>query len=256
MILAIDIGNSNIVVGCIDDTTTYFVERLSTDNGKTDLEYAIGLKAILELYNISPNSIHGGIISSVVPPLSNTMSRAVEKVIGKAPLLIGPGVKTGLNITIDNPAQLGSDLVVDAVAAMHQYPVPLIVIDMGTATTMSVIDKDKKYIGGVIIPGLRVATDSLISKTSQLPKISLETPPHAIGKNTIDCMKSGAIFGNAALIDGMIDRIEGELGMTATVIATGGLARFILPHCTHSITYDDALLLKGLQIIYKKNVQL
>ena len=256
MILAIDIGNSNIVVGCIDDTTTYFVERLSTDNGKTDLEYAIGLKAILELYNISPNSIHGGIISSVVPPLSNTMSRAVEKVIGKAPLLIGPGVKTGLNITIDNPAQLGSDLVVDAVAAMHQYPVPLIVIDMGTATTMSVIDKDKKYIGGVIIPGLRVATDSLISKTSQLPKISLETPPHAIGKNTIDCMKSGAIFGNAALIDGMIDRIEGELGMTATIIATGGLARFILPHCTHSITYDDALLLKGLQIIYKKNVQL
>ena len=256
MILAIDIGNSNIVVGCIDDTTTYFVERLSTDNGKTDLEYAIGLKAILELYNISPNSIHGGIISSVVPPLSNTMSRAVDKVIGKAPLLIGPGVKTGLNITIDNPAQLGSDLVVDAVAAMHQYPVPLIVIDMGTATTMSVIDKDKKYIGGVIIPGLRVATDSLISKTSQLPKISLETPPHAIGKNTIDCMKSGAIFGNAALIDGMIDRIEGELGMTATVIATGGLARFILPHCTHSITYDDALLLKGLQIIYKKNVQL
>ena len=256
MILAIDIGNSNIVVGCIDDTTTYFVERLSTDNGKTDLEYAIGLKAILELYNISPNSIHGGIISSVVPPLSNTMSRAVEKVIGKAPLLIGPGVKTGLNITIDNPAQLGSDLVVDAVAAMHQYPVPLIVIDMGTATTMSVIDKDKKYIGGVIIPGLRVATDSLISKTSQLPKISLETPPHAIGKNTIDCMKSGAIFGNAALIDGMIDRIEGELGMTATVIATGGLARFILPHCTQSITYDDALLLKGLQIIYKKNVQL
>lgn len=256
MILAIDIGNSNIVVGCIDDTTTYFVERLSTDNGKTDLEYAIGLKAILELYNISPNSIHGGIISSVVPPLSNTMSRAVEKVIEKAPLLIGPGVKTGLNITIDNPAQLGSDLVVDAVAAMHQYPVPLIVIDMGTATTMSVIDKDKKYIGGVIIPGLRVATDSLISKTSQLPKISLETPSHAIGKNTIDCMKSGAIFGNAALIDGMIDRIEGELGMTATVIATGGLARFILPHCTHSITYDDALLLKGLQIIYKKNVQL
>ena len=256
MILAIDIGNSNIVVGCIDDTTTYFVERLSTDNGKTDLEYAIGLKAILELYNISPNSIHGGIISSVVPPLSNTMSRAVEKVIEKAPLLIGPGVKTGLNITIDNPAQLGSDLVVDAVAAMHQYPVPLIVIDMGTATTTSVIDKDKKYIGGVIIPGLRVATDSLISKTSQLPKISLETPPHAIGKNTIDCMKSGAIFGNAALIDGMIDRIEGELGMTATVIATGGLARFILPHCTHSITYDDALLLKGLQIIYKKNVQL
>ena len=256
MILAIDIGNSNIVVGCIDDTTTYFVERLSTDNGKTDLEYAIGLKAILELYNISPNSIHGGIISSVVPPLSNTMSRAVEKVIGKAPLLIGPGVKTGLNITIDNPAQLGSDLVVDAVAAMHQYPVPLIVIDMGTATTMSVIDKDKKYIGGVIIPGLRVATDSLISKTSQLPKISLETPPHAIGKNTIDCMKSGAIFGNAALIDGMIDRIEGELGMTATVIATGVLVFFILPHCTHSITYDDALLLKGLQIIYKKNVQL
>ncbi len=254
MILAIDIGNSNIVVGCIDKNTTYFVERLSTDNGKTDLEYAIGLKTILELYNISPTSIDGGIISSVVPPISNTIKRAVEKVIGKEPLLIGPGVKTGLNITIDNPAQLGSDLVVDAVAALHQYPVPLIVIDMGTATTMSVINKDKKYIGGVIIPGLRVATDSLISRTSQLPKISLETPQHAIGRNTIDCMKSGAIFGNAALIDGMIDRIERELGMQATVIATGGLARFIIPHCSHKITYDDDLLLKGLQIIYNKNV--
>ena len=254
MILAIDIGNSNIVVGCIDKNTTYFVERLSTDSGKTDLEYAIGLKTILELYNISSTSIDGGIISSVVPPISNTIKRAVEKVIGKEPLLIGPGVKTGLNITIDNPAQLGSDLVVDAVAALHQYPVPLIVIDMGTATTMSVINKDKKYIGGVIIPGLRVATDSLISRTSQLPKISLETPQHAIGRNTIDCMKSGAIFGNAALIDGMIDRIERELGMQATVIATGGLARFIIPHCSHKITYDDDLLLKGLQIIYNKNV--
>ena len=253
MILAVDIGNSNIVVGCIDGEKTYFVERLSTDRGKTDLEYAISIKIILDLYHILPENLEGSILSSVVPPLSSVIKRSVEKVLKKEALLVGPGIKTGLNIKIDNPGQLGSDLVVDAVAAIYEYPTPLIVIDMGTATTMSVIDETGQYLGGAIIPGLRVSLDSLTSRTSQLPRVSLEAPRSVIGKNTIECMKSGAILGNASLLDGMIDRINEELGKEATVVATGGLVSFIAPHCRHSIICDDNLLLKGLWILYQKN---
>lgn len=253
MILAIDIGNSNIVIGCIDKENTYFVERLSTNHSKTDLEYAINIKSILDLYHITSEAIEGSIISSVVPPLSNVMKRAVWKCLGKQAMIVGPGLKTGLDIKIDNPGQLGSDLVVDAVAAIAEYPVPAIVIDMGTATTFSVINEKKTYLGGAIIPGVRISLDSMTSRTSQLPKISLEAPRHTIGKNTIECIKSGAIYANASMIDGMIERINEELGREATIIATGGLSAFIIPHCKKKIIYDDNLLLKGLQIIYNKN---
>ena len=253
MILAIDMGNTNIVVGGIDEQTTYFVERISTDHSRTPLEYAISLKNILEFHDIDPSSIEGSIISSVVPPLRDTLKYAVEKVIKKPALLVGPGMKTGLNILMDNPAAVGSDLVVDAVAAIHHYQAPLIIIDMGTATTMCVVDKNHNYIGGVIIPGLKVSLDSLSGRTSQLPYISLDAPKKAIGKNTIDCMRSGIIFSNAGAIDGIIERFEEELGEPANVVATGGLFRFVAPHCKHPITYDDALLLKGLLVIYNKN---
>lgn len=255
MILAIDIGNTNIVIGCIDQDTIYFVERMSTDQGKTDLEYAIGFKTVLELYQIASDQVKACMVSSVVPPINNTIKRAIRKILGLEAIFVGPGVKTGLNITIDNPGQLGCDLVVNAVAAIQDYPTegPLIVIDMGTATTMSVIDRKKNYIGGVIIPGIRVALDALVGRTAQLRRISLEAPKKTIGRNTIDCMKSGAILGNASMIDGMIDRIQEELGENATVIATGGLARFITEHCRHEIIFDDALLLKGLLYIYEKN---
>lgn len=253
MILTIDIGNSNIVLGCIDQNATYFVERLSTNHTKTDLEYAFNIKSALDLYHITPDAIEGSIISSVVPPLSNVLKKAVHKCLGIHPLLVGPGLKTGLNIKIDNPAQLGSDLVVDAVAAIAEYPLPAIVIDMGTATTFSVIDRNKNYLGGGIIPGVRVALDALISHTSQLSKISLEAPRHTIGKNTIECIKSGAIYANASMLDGMITRIEEEVGESCTVIATGGLSSFIVPYCRQKIIYDDELLLKGLLLIYQKN---
>lgn len=253
MILAIDMGNTNIVVGGIDEEQTYFVERISTDHGRTPLEYAVSLKNILEFHQIAPSAIEGSIISSVVPPLRDTIKQAVEKVIGKPALLVGPGMKTGLNILMDNPATVGSDLVVDSVAAIHHYPAPLIVIDMGTATTMCVVDKNHNYIGGVIIPGLKVSLDSLSGRASQLPYISLDAPKKAIGKNTIDCMRSGIIYSNAGAIDGIIDRFEEELGGPATVVATGGLFRFVAPHCRHEIIYDDALLLKGLLVIYNKN---
>lgn len=253
MILAIDMGNSNIVIGCIDDNKSYFEERLSTDKSKTALEYAIGFKTVLELYNIDVAEIEGAIISSVVPPLTNVLKSAVEKIIGKTPLVVGPGIKTGLNLHMDNPKSVGSDLIVDAVAGIAEYGAPLILIDMGTATTMSVVDKGKNYIGGAILPGLRLSVEALSSRTAQLFNVSLEVPRCAIGKNTTDCMKSGIVLGNAVCIDGMIDRMEAELGYSTTVVATGGLARVVIPLCKHKIIIDDALLLKGLKNIYDKN---
>lgn len=253
MILTIDMGNTNIVIGGIDDERTYFVERVTTNHGKTDLEYAVNIKSILEIYNIAPSSIEGAILSSVVPPLNSTILSAVEKICGFRPMLVGSGMKTGLNIIMDNPKTVGSDMIVDAVAAIKEYPCPIIIIDMGTATTMSVVDKSGNYIGGVILPGLKVSLDSLSGKAAQLPYISLDIPGKVIGKNTIDCMRSGIMYGNAAMIDGIIDRMEEELGMNASVVATGGLAKFISPLCRHTISYEDDLLLKGLLILYNKN---
>lgn len=253
MILAIDMGNTNIVVGGIDDTKTYFVERVTTDHRKTDLEYAVTIKNILEIHKTSGPEIEGAIISSVVPPLNNTLISAVKKVTGKTPFLVGSGMKTGLNIIMDNPKSTGSDMIVDAVAAIREYPAPLIIIDMGTATTMSVVDKSGNYIGGVILPGVRVSLDSLSGKTAQLPYISLEIPEKVIGKNTIDCMRAGIMYGSASMLDGIIDRMEEELDSPTTVIATGGLAKSVTPLCRHKVIYDDALLLKGLLILYEKN---
>lgn len=254
MILAIDIGNTNIVVGCFDKDKILFVERVSTDHTKTELEYAISLKNVLEIYGIHPKEVEGGIISSVVPPLTNVLKASARKIISGDVMVVGPGVKTGLNIHMDNPASLGSDLVVDAVAAINEYPVPLVVVDMGTATTISVINEMKHYIGGMILPGIRVSMDSLTARTSQLPRIGMEAPKKFIGKNTIDCMKSGMIYGNASCIDGMIRRIKKDLAREdVTVIATGGLSKVIIPHCEESIIYDNELLLKGLRLIYEKN---
>ncbi len=253
MILAIDMGNTNIVIGCIDDEKIYFVERLSTDKSKTALEYAMGFKTVLELYSIAGEELEGAIISSVVPSLTRVVSEAVEKIIGKRPKVVGPGLKTGLNIHMDNPKQVGSDLIVDAVAGIHTYGAPLIVIDMGTATTMSVVDKNNNYVGGVIMPGLRLSVEALASGAAQLYNVGLEAPAQVIGKNTSDCMKSGVVIGNAACIDGMIDRFEEELGYPVKVIATGGLAKVVMPLCKHDIIVDDTLLLKGLNVIYDKN---
>ena len=244
MILAIDMGNTNIVLGGIDEKQTYFIERVTTDQGRTDTEYAIHFKNILEMHHIQLSDIEGAILSSVVPPLNTTILNAVEKAVGIRPLLVGSGMKTGMNILMDNPKSVGSDMIVDVVAAIHEHPLPLVVIDMGTATTLS-----------VILPGLRVSLNSLSGKTAQLPYISLEVPNKVIGKNTIDCMRAGIVFSNVDMIDGILDRMEKELGETPTVIATGGLARFITPLCRHEIIFDDALLLKGLLILYRKNTQ-
>lgn len=253
MILAVDIGNTNIVVGCIDGEKICFVERLSTVSTRTELEYAISFKNILELHGIHTDELDGGIISSVVPPVTNIVKHSMEKILNHEVIVIGPGVKTGLNILMDDPRQVGSDRIVNAVAVVHEYPVPAAIIDMGTATTICIVDGKKNYIGGAIIPGVRIAADTLTARTAQLPNISIEPPARLIGKNTVDCMKSGVFYGNAALLDGMLDRMEEELGQKLTIVATGGLAKALIPHCKHDILLDDALLLKGLKIIYEKN---
>ena len=253
MILAIDIGNTNIVVGCCEEKKILLMERLTTNHTATALEYAISLKAILELSAVDKKDINGAIISSVVPSVTYTVRTAVKKLIGVDALVIGPGIKTGLSIKTDNPAQLGSDLVVDAVAGIQEYGAPLVIFDLGTATTVSVINKEKEYLGGMILPGMMISLNAMVSGTSQLPKISLEKPKRLIGTNTIDCMKSGILYGTASSMDGIIDRIRDEIG-DVTVVATGGLAGTIVPLCRNKVILDDELLIKGLMIIYNKNI--
>ncbi len=253
MVLAVDIGNSNIVIGCFEHDEILFIERLSTNQQCTSLEYVISVRTILEINGLKSDKIEGCIISSVVPAVTETMKSALERLTNTKVMIVGPGIKTGLKIMLDNPVQLGSDRVADAVAAVNIYSAPLIVIDMGTATTVSVIDKDKNYLGGMIIPGLRVSLDSLTMRTSQLPKIAIEPPKKIVGANTVDCMKSGIIHFSASGIDGVVDRIEEYLGEHCTVVSTGGLADKIIPFCKRKIIIDDKLLLKGLMIIYNKN---
>ena len=248
MILALDIGNTNIVLGCVDhNRNVEALFRIKTDISRTSWQYAVEINSMLSLNNIDKGRLNGSILTSV-------MQEAVKITAGLDTMVVGPGVKTGLNIALDNPKQVGSDLVVDAVATIQQYKLPAIVFDMGTATTVSVIDKSKTYIGGMIIPGIMVCQESLTARTSQLPKISLEPPKKIIGTNTVDCMKSGAVYGSAAMVDGIIDSIEQELGERTTVIATGGIAPSIMLYCKHkNIVIDNDLLLKGLRIIYDKN---
>lgn len=256
MLLAIDIGNTNIVIGGIREGEILFEARIATDHLKTSDQYAVDIRNILKLFEVDLHKVQDSIISSVVPPVFNSVCTAIIKLTRRQPIVVGPGIKTGLDIRMDNPAQVGSDLIVDAVAAFHDYPTPLIVIDMGTATTMSLVGRGNVYLGGPIIPGLRVSLDALSSSAAQLFGISLEKPQRVIGKNTIECMRSGIMYGHAAMIDGMIDRMQEELGEPiASVIATGGTSQFVVPLCKHKIIYDKDLLLKGLAILYENELQ-
>ena len=256
MLLAIDIGNSNVVIGCLNDkneTTSLF--RMVTDQKKTEDEYAAGMKTILQNNGIDCAGFEGAIICSVVPPLTEIFRAAVEKLTGRHALVVGAGIKTGLNIVIDDPATLGSDLAAAAVAAMAQFPLPAIIIDMGTATTITVVDEGNRFIGGAIVPGVALSMNALSGGTSLLHKVPIEAPKKCISGTTTECMQSGAVYGNAALLDGMISRFEKELGKPASLVATGGIAPKIIPHCSHEIIYDEDLLLKGLGIIYRKNTK-
>jgi len=253
MILAVDVGNSNIVIGGIAGEEIAFEARLRTDATKTSDEYCIDLKMILEVYNVEASRLEGAIISSVVPQVLNSMKTAVKKLTGHTALVVGPGLKTGLNIKIENPAQTGADLVVASVAALREHKAPIIVIDMGTATTVTVIDETGAFIGGSICPGVKISMDALTDRTALLPGLQLDQPKRAIGRNTIDCMRSGIMLGTACMLDGMVARMEAELGAKATVVVTGGIAKFVIPMCHTPMIYDKDLLIKGLTALYRDN---
>lgn len=252
MILTVDIGNSNIVIGCVEHHKIAFSERMNSDCSKTDLEYVIGCKMVLDLHKIPIDSLDGAIISSVVPPLTDLLSKAIQKLTGIVPLIVGPGIKTGIK---QLPNGVGADLVVGAVAVLQDYGAPAIIIDMGTATTVTVLNREGDFIGGVIYPGVASALSSLVDSTSLLPGIQLKAPNGVIHMNTIDCMQSGVVYGNAGAIDCFIERMTEELGYPAKIIACGGLASLVIPYCRHDIIIDDELLLKGLDILYYKNIK-
>lgn len=253
ILLTIDVGNTNITVGAYKGDRLEFVARLATDHRRTCDQYAIELRDILHIYKVSTGDISGAIISSVVPAVGTAVRRAIPKICGIKPIMLGPGVKTGLNIKIDNPAQLGADLAAGAVAALKKYPLPCIIIDLGTASTISVLSEKGEFMGGVIAAGAGITLEALATKTAQLPYINIEAPASVIGTNTIDCMKSGIVLGTASMLDGMISRIERELGQKATVVATGGVANDIISCCESEIIADEHLILEGLRIIYNKN---
>ncbi len=253
MILAVDVGNTNIVLGFLDGENLVNECRLSTRADDSAEEYAIKINSIFEICEISVDSIEGSVLSCVVPPLNRTISKAIMLLTNKKPIVVGPGVKTGLNIKINNPAELGADMAVGAVASIAKYPCPQIVFDLGTATTATVIDKNGGLIGGAILCGVKTALNALASQTAQLPQIEIVAPDNIIGANTIDCMRSGTVFGAAAMIDGLVSRFEKELGEKATVIVTGGLGATIANHCDTEVIVDKNLLIDGLRIVYEKN---
>lgn len=253
MILAVDVGNTNIVLGCMDDNEIYFECRLSTDRNKTTAEYAVIFKNVFDIYGIDLNMIDGAVMSSVVPPIDKLLREAIHIVTGHKPIEVSIKLNHGIKMDSDNPEQVGNDILVSLVAAVREYPLPAVIFDLGTATTIAVIDKNAIFKGAVIMPGIKISQDTLTLSTSQLPAISYEAPPHVIGTNTVDAMKSGLVFGNASMMDGMIERIEEELGASSTVIATGGLAECVSGFCKHKIIHDDMIMLKGLKMLYEMN---
>ena len=253
MILTIDIGNSTITLGGVQGDEIRFECRINTDRVKTSDTYCIDLKTLFEIYGVELGTIEGVIIASVVPQVLNSVRTAIRKLLGTEPLVVGPGLKTGLNIKLENPGQMGADLVAAGVAALREHKPPMVIIDMGTATTMSVLDPEGAHLGGCVCPGLRISLEALTGRTSLLPGIQLDSPRQAIGRNTADAMRSGVMYGTAAMLDGMIDRFREETGWDFTVVATGGLAKRVVPLCRHRIVYDRHLIIKGLAALYRDN---
>ncbi|MBQ9805629.1 MAG: type III pantothenate kinase [Clostridia bacterium] len=255
MILAIDSGNSHVVFGCVENGEVVGeVFRIATDRGETDYGYAAKMKQIFDLCGISTSAFEGAVISCVVPPLTAVLARAVELLTGLKALVVGAGVKTGLHIAINDPGTVASDLVAAAVAAKENYPLPCVIIDMGTATTLTVVDEKGRYVGGAILPGVGLSLAALSEGTALLPHVEIMPPRNVIAANTVDSMKSGVVYGTAGSLDGLLDRFEESLGMPpAAIVATGGMSRLICPFCRHSVTIDETLLLRGLWLIWEKN---
>lgn len=252
MILTIDIGNTNINLGLFQDDELQMSVRLATERQRTEDQFAVDFFQLFQMYHIVPTDISGTIISSVVPEITAAVKVAIERLTQKKVLVLSPGVKTGLNILIDNPAQLGADLAAGGVGAAASYSLPAFVVDLGTATKIYAVD-EKGFRGCMIAPGVAISLKALTDTSSLLPTISLEPPKKACGTNSIESMQSGVILGTAAMIDGLLDRFTEELGTPKTILATGGLSAFIAPVCSHEIVYDNHLVLKGLKKIYDKN---
>lgn len=253
MLLAIDVGNTTLNLGVYENDSLIFVATISKEQGKTAVSQAIELRSVFELYKVDYNKIDGAIISSVVPEYSNVLVKAIEIAFNVTPMQVGPGIKTGLNIKIDNPAQVGADLVACAVGAVEKYPLPCVIYDLGTATTISVVSKEGIFLGGVIYPGMKISLQALEEKTALLPHIALEIPQNLIGSNTIDAMQSGLIYGTVAVLDGFADKIEKQLGTVCSHIATGGLSATIYKLCQKEFIHNPYLVFEGLRIIYEKN---
>lgn len=253
MLLAIDVGNTNIVVALYEGDTLRRHWRMATDKNKASDEYGMLLSYFLLNENVKVEEIKDVMIASVVPTVMHSLKNSVKRYIKREPIMIGPGIKTGMNIRLDNPRELGADRIVNAVAAIHKYNVPLIIVDFGTATTFCAVDRKGDYHGGAIAAGIKISMDALFEQTDKLPKVEIVKPSSVIGKNTVSAIQSGALYGQAGQADGIIQRMKQDIGADATVIATGGLATMIANESREIDTVDTMLTLDGLKILYDKN---
>ncbi|MBO5715151.1 MAG: type III pantothenate kinase [Clostridia bacterium] len=253
MILCIDIGNTDIAIGGYANDKLQFVTRISTDATKTTQEYESIIVQMLTLKGVKKEDVEGAIISSVVPPLSSVMASVMRELYAVEAIHVSLKIDTGINVVCDDPSSVGADLICACVAARYKHGCPSLIIDMGTATKMMVVNEQGTFIGVSIMAGVMMSMRALSSGTAQLPQFSLDAPERAIGTSTVECMKSGAVFGNAAMIDGMIDRFCEEFGRELPTFATGGYSHAIIPHCKHQIILDPDMVLDGLYIIYNRN---
>lgn len=252
-LLVIDVGNTNIALGVYRGRKMAAHWRLATEPQRTADEYGILLSALFQDKGLSPADIGGMAIACVVPPLLPTFQTLARERFGVEPLVVGPGIRTGVRIRIDNPRELGADRLVNAVAVKELYGAPAIVIDFGTATTFDVVSAEGDYLGGAIAPGLGISAEALFRRTAKLPRIELVPPPGPVGHNTIHSMQSGVLYGYVGLVEGLVARIERELGAKARVVATGGLANLIAGQTKVIEAVDENLTLKGLRLIYEMN---
>ncbi|PAQ14841.1 pantothenate kinase [Bacillaceae bacterium SAOS 7] len=254
MIFVLDVGNTNTVLGVYENDVLKYHWRIETNRNKTEDEYGMIIKNLFEHEGLTFSQIDGMIISSVVPPIMFSLEKMCQKYFNIKPLIVGPGIKTGLNIKYENPREVGADRIVNAVAAIHEYGSPLIIVDFGTATTYCYIDEGGHYMGGAIAPGINISTEALYSRAAKLPRIEIVRPGQIVGKNTVAAMQAGILFGYVGQVDGIVNRMKAQSKKTPTVIATGGLAPLIAEEATSIDVVDPFLTLKGLCLIYKRNI--